>query len=476
MERTNSGVLLLTIYLLLAVYLFPFYTSAGISNELTDWAATVSLVEHNSLNLNKIEETVGIEFGSTVQLQSGETYSNKAPGLAFISAPFYAITRIIIGGPTDRNVRTSWFVLRLLLAAGPLFLLALWLHNREIDSYSLAILLFATPLFPYSLLFYSHVLAAVLVYLSFRMIYDARRVSAESCFSAAFLLGVAALCEYTAFIPMLLFGAGLLATEKIDRFRRVLFFVSGAIPPVVGLLLYQYFIFGSPLAFVSHMGLNIPSLTTLYLYLISPSQGILVFSPVIIFALLALLFSNESGTMRHNVKLVAIVLTFFAVCTLGAASGGWSIGPRHMIIIMPLLLDSIFDGEIEEYPSHWRGVMFTVSFVFCALPLLTYAFASPELTYPHNSYWSPLLFEHEVFGMTFANTLGYVSSIWTVLPAIVLLVAVLLLVWRDAKFPVSFAMGILVGLGVSAVYMFGISLESDTAGKFIEQVLALKGP
>ncbi len=472
MERTNSGLLLLIIYLLLAVYLFPFYSSLGTSSELTDWATAVSLVEYNSLNLSKIEKTVGIEFDSTVTMKDGSSFSTKAPGLALISAPFYAITRLIIGGPNFENVRTSWFVLRLLLAASPLFLLALWLHNREIDSYSLAILLFATPLFPYSILYYSHVLAAVLVYLSFRMIYDARRISADSCFSGAFLLGVAAVCEYTAFVPMFVLGAALLATEKIDRFRRVLFFISGAIPPVAGLLIYQYFVFGSPFAFVFHLGITSPKLASLYLYLISPSQGLLVFSPILILAFLALFFSNESGTMRHNVKLFAILVTFLAVCGLGISTGAASIGPGYMIIIMPLLLDSIFDGEIEEYSSHWRGLIFTVSFVFCALPLLTYPFAPSLLSYPHNSFWKPLLFEHEFFGMTLANTFGFQVSIWTILPAIILLAAVLLTVWRDSKFPVPFALGVLVGLGLTAFYMFGIPLEPEAAKQFVEQVIA----
>jgi len=475
-ERTNSGVLLLIVYLLLAVYLFPFYPESGSLNELTDWATTASLVESNTFDISAMERIVGGRFESVERIPNRGVYSTKPPGLALISAPFYAITRTVLGAPTSGNIRTSWYVLRLVFGTMPLLLLAIWLNNREVDSYSMAVLLFATPMLPYSMLYYRHVFVAIIVYMSFRLMYDVRRAAPETCFSAAFLLGVAILCDYTAVVPTIVFGIGMLTMDRIDKVRRILFFATGILAPLAALFSYYFFVFGSPLAILDQLAVSVPGFGTVGAYLFSPSHGLLVFSPVFILAVLALPGSDEAGVRRQVVKIAAVVLTFIAVCTTEINPDGTDIGPRHLIIIMPFLLDSFFDGEIEEYPSNWRGIIFSVSFVFASLPLLTHAFAPAALRYPHNSYWIPLLIEKSVFGQTLANTFDAAISFWTILPAALLLMSALFLVWRDAKYRVSFGIGIFVGFAIAAAYFFTTRLEPDAAAKFVEQVQAFSLP
>ncbi len=185
MDRRNSGLFLLSIYFILAIYLLPIFFNGGSANDLTRWATTVSLVEHNSFEISWAKDLVGVEFTDVTTTSDDKVYSNKSPGISLLSAPFYAIARVIIGKPTKENVRTSWFVLRLLIGSMPLLLLAFWLYSNEVDTYSLGIVLFATPLFPYSLLYYSHVLVAILVYIAFRLIYDGRRVFPDSVAESA---------------------------------------------------------------------------------------------------------------------------------------------------------------------------------------------------------------------------------------------------------------------------------------------------
>lgn len=463
MERSNSGIIILLLYLLVAVYMFPLFPDAGSANELTDWATAVALVENNSLNVKPVETLAGIKVSGPVESIGDGRYSTKAPGIALLSAPFYALTRIITGAPNPQNLVSSWFVLRVLFGTVPLFLLGFWLYNREIDSYSLAVLLFATPLLFYSLVFYSHVFVAILVYMAFRLLYDARRVFPETCFWAAAILGVAIACEYTAVIPAVILGFGLVFSESRDRFRRIVFFIAGIVPALLALAIFNYLVFGSPLAFLYYADVAIPSLHALYLFLVSPSHGILVFSPVLLLGALALLGSNESGTARHNVKSATVLVTFILLSGIALKFGGDAVGPRHLILIMPLLLDSFFDGEIEEYPSLPRGVIFAVSFVFCALPILTYPFASPELQFPHNSFWMPLLIRDSAYAPTLANNLGFAVSIWTLMPALIALLAVPYLVWRDAKYPVRFGLGTLLGFTIVIAYLFSAPLESDAA-------------
>ena len=476
MERSNSGAFLLLIYFLVALYLVPLYPQGDSARELTDWATTASLVEYNTFNTERVTKAAKIDLGDNVVRDKNGAYSKNPPGLAFFAAPFYALTRTLIGAPDEKNVYTSWLVLRLIFSSLPLLLLGIWLYSREVDSYSLAALLFATPLFPFSLLYYPHVFVAVLVYMGFRMIYDPPRLLPETCFSSAFVVSLAATCDVLVLVPLVIFGFGLLFTEKRDRLRRVIFYIAGALPPLAAVGVFNFFVFGSPLYAISHAPVALPSLNAVFVFLFSPSHGILVFAPVLILGLWALLSSNESGTLRHNIKTAAVFLTFIAALGTAESFGGASAGPRHMIIIVPLLLDAFFDGEIEEYPSILRSLVLIISMVFCALPVLSYPFADPGLRFPQNSFWMPLLVSDNAFGMTLAQLFGLPASLWTLLPSIAALSFVAVALWRDSKFPVRFAAGLLAGLAIANIYIFSYSYETEAGAaerRAVRNVLSL---
>lgn len=475
MDRRNSGLFLLLIYFILAIYLLPIFFNAGSANDLTRWATTVSLVENNSFEISWASDLVGVEFTDITTTSDNKVYSNKSPGISLLSAPFYAIARVIIGKPSKENVRTSWMILRLLISSMPLFLLAFWLYNNEVDTYSLGIVLFATPLFPYSLLYYSHVLVAILVYVAFRLIYDGRRVFPGRCFFAAVLLGFSLNCEFSAIIPIIFVGIGLNFTEPRERVRRMMFYLAGIAPFIFVLAVYNQVVFGSPYAMLSHYELTYPTLSALYQFLVRPSHGLFVFAPVLIFSIFTFFDSEHGGTKRHRVKIATIVFTFIATIGFAEKYGGDSIGARHLIIIIPLMLDSFFDGETEDYPSHWRGFFFAISMLFCTIPMLTYSFAPPELQFPHNSFWQPLLYDANLFTLTLSNTIGLMNNIWTILPAMILLLFVLFFVWRDAKFPFKFAVGLLAGILLVGNYMFLVNFETKTAKPMLENVVKQYG-
>ncbi|NNE97984.1 MAG: hypothetical protein HKN25_03075 [Pyrinomonadaceae bacterium] len=471
MNQGNNGLFLLAIYVFLAIYLLPIFPNGGSENDLTRWASTASLVENNSFEISWTKDLIDGDFADVIESPEGEIYSKNPPGITILSAPFYALTRVIIGKPTRENVRTSWFVMRFAIGSLPLIFFAFWLLNHEVDAYSVGILLFATPLFPYSLLYYSHVLVAILVYLAFRAIYDTPRVFPERCFIAGLLLGFSLICEYSALVPIVVFGLGLLFTEPRDRFRRILFYLSGIAPFFFVLALYNRIVFGSALSVFSQNEIIYPTLSGIYQLLVSPSHGLFVWSPVLIFSVFAFVDSEERGFKRHIVKIFTCILTFAAVCGFSEKYGGASIGARHLIIIIPLLLDSIFDGDIDNYPSLWRGFFFTVSFLLCTIPILTYPFAPTELQFPHNSFWQPLLYETNWFTLTMANTFGVVNNVWTILPAMILLLLAVYFVWRDAKFPFKFAVGVLAGFLLVGNYMFLLDFEADAGRKAREEVV-----
>ena len=438
---------------------------------MTRWATTISLVEKSSFEISWTKKLVGGKFNDITTFEKGKIYSNHSPGISIISAPFYALTRVIIGDPTENNVHISWLIMRFIVGSLPLLLLAFWLYGNEVDAYSIGALLFATPLFSYSLLYYSHVLVAILVYFAFRLIYDSRRVFPERCFSAGFLAGLAFFCEYTAIIPTIVFGIGLLLTEPRERFRRLLFYTSGVAPFIFGLALYYQFVFGTPLAIFSQFELTYPTFSNIYQFLISPSRGLFFFSPILLFSILNFFSSQDKGFRRHRIKIATILITFFFVVGFAEKHGDAAIGARHLIIIIPLLLDSFFDGETEEFPSLMRGFIFTISFLFCTIPMLTYSFAPALLEFPHVSFWQPLLFETNWFTLTMASTFGFANGLWTILPAAILLLLALFFVWRDVRFPFRFALAILAGVLLVGNYMFLLDLESKKSKPIRDRIV-----
>ncbi len=474
MEK-NKGLWLLAIYFFLSIYLLPMFPHGGSANELTRWATAVSLVEKGSFEITWTEDLIGKNV-DTARV-GDKLYSNKPPGTAILSAPIYAVTRVFIGAPDASNIRISWFVMRFFLSTLPLLLLAFWLYGRDSDELSLATLLFATPMFVYSLLFFSHVLVGVLLYFAFRLLYDTERIFLRNCFFAGILSGFAVICEFPALICVLIFGAGLLFANRRERnhWQNLRFFVVGGLPFALILLIYNYAVFGSPFA-LSYayetfpewaevagkgvFGIGFPTLSNAYLLLFSPSRGLLFYAPILALSLIALFSSRERNTLRHRVKLAAILVSIIALCGHGAAHGGWALGARYLVFILPLLLDSFFDGEIYEYSNLWQGFLFGVSFLLCTIPALTFQFAPPEFKYPHNNFWFAFLWQENWFTPNLANVFGVSNSFWTILPVIILFLAVIFVVWRSVRRPHRFLIGLVPAFILVGIYLALPNLDS----------------
>ncbi|MGI8882835.1 MAG: tetratricopeptide repeat protein, partial [Pyrinomonadaceae bacterium] len=165
-------------------------------------------------------------------------------------------------------------------------------------------------------------------------------------------------------------------------------------------------------------------------------------------------------SLRHKIKIAAIIFSILILCGHGAAHGGWAFGARYLVFIIPLLLDSFFDGETNNFPSLWRGLLFTVSLFFCTVPALTFSFAPPEFAFPHNNFWIPFLIQENWFTPTLGDVLGIPNGFWTILPAIICIFAVFYFVWRDSFDPKQFGIGFLIGIVFVGFYFFGFNFDN----------------
>ena len=439
--QKNKGLWIIAIYLFLSLYLQPIYPfEKETGGEQARWATAASLIEKSSFDVGWLR---GLTNESAPLVRIGDRfYAAQAPGAAVAAAPFYAVSRLAVGPPSTENMRFTWAVMRFFIASLPLLLLAFWLYAHESDELSLAVLLFATPLFLHSLALSAAPLVAVLLYFAFRLIYDTERVFLRNCLLAGFLSGAAVVCEFAAIVPIAVFVGGLFFLSRRDRWSSVFVFAVGAAPSLALLLFYNYWIFGAPLAplygYQSFSDdaetarlayLSAPGFYNLYLLLFSPSRGLFFYSPILLLAVLALLTSPERKQARHRVKAAAVVLSVLA----GSFSSDAAFSAGSFVLVLPLVLDSIFDGEIYELSNLWQGFLFTVSLILCALPAFASPYAPAESVFPHNDFWRPLIFRESAFA---PNAFGFAPNVWTILPVAALLFIVLYCVWRGSRRPV----------------------------------------
>ncbi|MEO8574589.1 MAG: hypothetical protein ABI481_11515 [Pyrinomonadaceae bacterium] len=461
--------LLIAIYIGVAIYVLPMFPHNSSANELTRWATAASIVERGTFDMAWTASLIGPNV-DTARVGSN-VYSNKAPGTAILAVPFYAAARIFVGPPDASNIRFTWFVMRLAISTLPLLILALWLY-RGADTFSLAALLFASPLFIYSLLFFSHLLAAVAVYFAFRLLYDDARARNRSLIAGA-LAGLAVVCEFPAIFPIVVFAIGILFMDKDERFARLGYFVLGGTPLAILLLAYNYSLFGSPfsmsyahesfpewaeVANTGVFGIGFPKISNVFLLLFSPSRGLFFFAPVLILGLVGFLSPEVRSTLRHRVKFIAILFTVLLMSGHGAAHGGWAFGPRYLVLIVPLLLDSLFD-EGSDLSKLWHGAAFVVSFVFCTLPILTFPFAPPEFSSPHNDFWLPLLIHEGWYVPNLANVVGVPSGLLSTIPILAAFWFVVYLVAQRGEGRRRFKIGLGIGVLIAALY-FALPLQS----------------
>src|SRR4029079_4633388 len=120
-------------------------------------------------------------------------------------------------------------------------------------------------------------------------------------------------------------------------------------------------------------------------------------------------------------------------------------------LIVPLLLDSFFDGELFEMSNFWQGLLFGLSSILCLLPVLTFTFAPPDFTNPYRTFWGRLLFSEHLYSPNLANVFGADSVWWNMAPVVVCFVLTIFLITWNIRRPRRFLWGI-----ISSVMAIGL--------------------
>ncbi len=457
MRAANAVVLT---YALLALILIPVYPHFVSPNELTRWLLAAAIVEERTIEVSRPAALLGPRFEDLAE-RDGRLYSNKAPGLAFLSLPGYVAARPFAGPPSSGSIRMTANAMRVAGATIPLLLLAILfirLGGRlGIGEQRIAIvvfvLLFATPLFAYGLLLFSHAVVAAALFGGWALLF-ARERAPRTEWTAGVLLAVAVASEYPAAVPVAVIVVALAIAREWRTLLRV---VAGAAPIAAALMVYQHLAFGSAfrlsplydrlpeyreLGRSGLFGLQFPSPSIALRLLFDPGRGLLVFAPIVLLAIPALAHARRALSPIAFRTMLAIPAVLFVVyASYPNWHGGWAVGPRYLTACLPfLVLPLLFrDGAV------WESLLSGWSAAAIALTALVFPFVPNAFPFPWMTLSIPLLAD----GLIAPNVFHLMSRPLAIAIPLALVVLAAALALRRRTLAAAAGLALVLALGLT---------------------------
>jgi hypothetical protein len=346
-------------------YSFPYFTKLRSANELPRIFLTTEIVDSGTFRIDGRQDQLGSRFD--VATTPHGLYSNKAPGLSFVAVPVYLLVKAgcALAGITPSLAVLTWiFRVAAVTVPAALFLPLFCAFARRFAPTSasargagLAAYALGSMAFPYSLLFYSHQLAAVCAAASLCCAAVVTRGPIERrapwCAAVGALASLAVLVDYQAALAGAVIGIYLLARSP-RRGRDAAWAVCGAAPAGFLLAVYHTICFGHPLrtgySFAvdpAHkrgvLGIVGPNAEAMWNATLAPDNGLITFSPWIILAGVGAVAIARDPDARARIgaealvcgAIVALYVLFIGSLVPEFGRGGWSVGPRYIVVAMP---------------------------------------------------------------------------------------------------------------------------------------------
>lgn len=408
MTFRDRPVIVVALWTALALLVIPVFAHFPSPNEFTRWALAVAVVEHGTIEITNVAPLFGRSMIEDVSLVDGRLYSNKAPGVATLTIPAYALAQLFTGTASAETMRPTLTAMRWLGATLPVILLALSFVrvarrlgvDDERITFGVFALLFATPLFAYGLLLFSHAFAASALFGAWALLFREPQPRARTVALAGLLLGAAAISEYPVAIACAVIACCALAHLK--RSHAALLVAGGALPLLL-LALYNQAAFGSPftlgsgfeadpayrrLAATGLFGISLPSPARAVRLLLDPSKGLLVLSPVLLLAI------RGFGPLRRALSKPAFAAAIGAPAALWLVyagypnwHGGWTVGVRYLVPALPFLVLAVLMAPRTRFDALLAGA----SALAVTVTSLAFPFVPPDVAAPWVSFGGHLL-------------------------------------------------------------------------------------
>lgn len=408
---------------LMTAWFFPFFPRLGSPNELSRLYLTRAIVDHGSFSLDGPVASYG-EITDLARAD-GHFYSDKAPGIGIVGVPVYLVAKALAGW--DAAAISNATLLRLeriflsgLPAAatvGLLFFLLLGVGLARNKALFLAAAYgFGTIAFPYGVLLFGHQASAVCLVAAFSLVEkQAKNPRPLNPLLAGLGLGMALLFEYTTLLLVVPLVTYAVISSK-QRLKDLELGIAGALGPLLLLAVYNWACFSNPLsvgyAHLAHrsfaelhgrglLGMVTPSLRRLGVITLSPTRGLLFFSPWLVLALPGLFFGIwRPAFLRERVAFACVaaatLMYLLFAMSLQLAAWGWSLGPRHLAPLIPFLVLSVgrlvrTDGSASSWTQRALMTLVPLSIVAVVLPTVVFGGFPPDFSNPLAEFCLPLL-------------------------------------------------------------------------------------
>jgi hypothetical protein len=361
-SRRRRGGHALAVFALLALTYGQFFQAAT-------WGAACrfdlarALAERGTVCIDAYHENTGDKA-----FFAGHYYSDKGPLPSYLAAPAITAARAIRAATGRPASEATWLALAAGLAAllasglptaaaGALFVLVLRARGvpAPLAAGSALLAYLGTTLFPYATVLQGHALVAAWVLLFFHACFPARGAPSAR---ASLLAGVAAsgalATDVLAAPALAILGVLSLLRHKGVAGRHALLALAGAAPGLALLGVYQSAAFGSPLSFgYQHValpyfqqkmrggffGIGPPDARVAASLLFGPYRGLFFACPVLLPSVFGLGLLLRVPRRRVEAIGALLVLAVYVAINAGYSTwhGGWAIGPRHLVVVIPLL-------------------------------------------------------------------------------------------------------------------------------------------
>jgi hypothetical protein len=417
-------------------YVFPYFPEVGNPNENVRIQMTAAMVETGSYDIAPIRKRWG--WVNDAAKVDERVYSVKAPGTSILGIPGYWLYyKWVTGEGAEPTLEMATLACRIGGTILP-WLLFLFAFGRWIGSHTgsgtirdsaLFTLAIGSPLYAYGLLFVSHSLAAACAFGSFMIIFRARERTTfgiPSAFFAGLLAAGATFFDYHGLVASVILT--LYALTAVRSPAHLAAFVIGGALPTLAVMHFQNSAFGSPFT-PGHTLLEVPYYKDLHSkgfygwtsfrpeaagsQLFDLGYGLLPLTPFLAFAAIGAV----RAFFRYDVRLDAIVAvliavgTWLAVSCLGYWRGGWTVGPRFLVITIPFLVWLAVLG-LDWLHDHYRNTANALALGTlmagigaCALVSVYYPHVPEQITRPLPQFIR-ILIDHDYAPMNLGNFRG----------------------------------------------------------------------
>ena len=360
-------------------------------------------------------------------------YSDKAPGIAFLALPAFLATRgigmFVPSAGTWANV--SWIttigsvgIITALGGACAFLFLCQYVHRKYAFVTVLGIFLGAAP-YPYATFLFSHSAVVGLLTMSLMLIATKDVHSWKWIALSGLCSGLAFASEY----PALLVIGGIFLLSIAKHGAKGLAFLVGMILPVILVLLYNYACFGFPLSIgYAHVvgwpgmksgffGMSLsPRADVMTKLLFSRSRGLFYWTPFLLMAIPGLYLLLRRWPVHFFVTIIVFISHVALISSYYMWDGGGAVGPRHLAVLLPLLLLPVAYG-LAMFPRLGTALVI-VSILLTGFATLIDPGALPRVD-PLLDYYIPSFIDGRV-RTNIANAFFGVKSVVSILPLLII--------------------------------------------------------